>query len=109
MAPIFETVFTQVLKSIVNEDGVKEGESKKAAPEGGFSLDSDSEDEGINEINIDVNFLDEKSAAIHCLGNLALYCPKVMLPHLEKGVNAILEIGSYLHENIRYHVCLTLT
>jgi hypothetical protein len=32
-----------------------------------------------------------------------------MLPHLEKVVNVLMEVGFYLHENIRYHVCLTLT
>ena len=32
------------------------------------------------------NFLDEKTGAIHCLGNLALNCPKLMYPHLETSV-----------------------
>lgn len=109
MAPIFPTIFAEILKSITNEDGVKEGDTKKKVTEGGFSLDSDEEDEALTDINIDVNFLDEKSSAIHTLGNLALYCPKIMMNHLEDAVNAILELGSYLHENIRYHVCLTLT
>jgi hypothetical protein len=38
-------------------------------------LDSDSEDEGeLVGVDVDVNFLDEQSAAVHALGNIALFC-----------------------------------
>lgn len=75
-----------MLKSIANEDGIKPGDSKKGAPEGGFDLDSDDNEDEFEDINIDMNFLDEKTGAIHCLGNLALNCPKLMYPHLETSV-----------------------
>ncbi len=60
-------------------------------------------------IDIDTNFIDEKAAAIHALGNIAMNCSGLMFPYLEKVVNALMEVGFYLHSNIRYHVCLTLT
>lgn len=108
MAPIFETVLNQIIKSIENEDGIKAQTKQKETND--FSLESDSEEgEEVVGIDIDTNFIDEKSSAIHALGNIALHCPGLMLPHLEKVVNVLMEVGFYLHENIRYHVCLTLT
>ena len=31
-----------------------------------------------------------------------------MMAHLEKAVNIMIEHSGYLHENVRYHVCLAL-
>lgn len=108
MAPIFETVLNQVIKSLESEDGIKAQTAAKNTNE--FSLESDSEEgEEVVGIDIDTNFIDEKSSAIHTLGNLALHCPGLMIKHLDRVVNALMEVGFYLHENIRYHVCLTLT
>ena len=59
--------------------------------------------------DVDTHFIDEKAAAIHALGNLALNCSSLMFPNLAVVVPALLECGFYMHENIRYHVCLTLT
>lgn len=75
----------------------------------GFSLDSDSEEGDIAGIDIDPEFLDEKCAAVHAIGNLALNCSGLMQPHLERVCKILEELGSYYHENVRYHVCLTLT
>jgi hypothetical protein len=109
MAPIFETVITEILKSVESDEGIKHETAAKDKEEG-FSLDSDSEEgEQVTGINIDTNFIDEKSSAIHALGNIALYCPGLMISRLEEVVNALMECGFYLHENIRYHVCLSLT
>jgi hypothetical protein len=33
-------------------------------------------------MDVDVNFIDEKSASVHALGNLALFCPGLLLPRL---------------------------
>ena len=108
MAPIFETVLSQIIKSIESEDGIKAQTKEK--PVDDFSLESDSEEgDEVVGIDIDTNFIDEKSSAIHALGNIALNCPGLMLPHLDRVVNVLMEVGFYLHENIRYHVCLSLT
>jgi len=49
MAPIFNIILDQVLKSAASDKGIQYEKSKK---EGGFSLGSDSEDEG--PLNIDI-------------------------------------------------------
>jgi len=54
-----------------------------------------------------MNFLDEKSSAVHCLGNLALHCPGVIQPYMERIMKTLEDLSAYFHENIRYHVCLT--
>jgi hypothetical protein len=109
MQPIFETVINQIIKSIESEDGIiPQTESKKKT--GDFSLDSDSDEgEQLVGFDIDTHFIDEKAAAIHALGNIALNCSGLLFPYLEKVVNALMESGFYMHENIRYHVCLTMT
>lgn len=58
-------------------------------------------------MNVDVNFIDEKSAAVHALGNIALFCSGLILPRLNEIVEVLSEISDYFHENIRYHVCMT--
>jgi len=108
MAPIFELVLTETLKSCENEDGLTEQRAAKKSE--GFSLDTDSDDEEeIVGMNVDYNFIDEKASAIHAIGNLGINCPALMLPHLGTVMKSLDDLGMYFHENIRYHVCLTLT
>ena len=76
MAPIFNTVLKEVIKTCESEEGLKKQMAEKEKV-GGFSLDSDSEEELVG-IDVDTNFMDEKSAAIHCLGNLSLNCSGLM-------------------------------
>ena len=64
-------------------------------------------DEGI--VGIDLEGIDEQSSAIHCLGNLSLNCSSLMQPYLEEVCAKLKVLGDYMHENIRYHVCLSLT
>jgi len=108
MQPIFDTVITEIIKSIESEDGIVP-QTKTKTP-GDFSLDSDS-DEGEELVGFDINnqFIDEKATAIHALGNISLNCSGLLYPYLEKTVKLILEFGGYVHMNIRYHVCLTIT
>ena len=76
-------------------------------PKEAFSLDSDSEeDEGeLVGMDVDANFIDEKAAAVHALGNIGLFCSGLILPRLTEVIKVLSEIGDYFHENIRYHVC----
>lgn len=109
MAPIFETVLNEIVKTCESEDGIKETTVAKDKAQG-FSLDSDSSDEEVVGIDVDHNFIDEKASAIHALGNMGLNCAGLMLPHLERVTKVLIdELGFYFHENVRYHVCLTLT
>ena len=75
-----------------------------------FSLDSDEDgDVDIQQVEIDVEGLDEQISAVHCLGNLSLNCSQLMQPYLEQICKKMSELGDHFHENMRYHVCLTLT
>lgn len=58
-------------------------------------------------MDVNVNFLDEKSAAVHSLGNLFLFCPGLILPRIKEILDMLSGIAFYFHENIRYHVCMT--
>lgn len=69
-------------------------------------MDSDSEDEAeLVGMDVDVNFIDEKSSAVHALGNIALFCTSLILTRMQEILDILNEISFYFHENIRYHVC----
>jgi hypothetical protein len=109
MKPILARVLEEILKTCVSEDGMKvvtENEGKKD-----FSLDSDSEEDGdrVAGIDIDTSFIDEKSTAIHALGNIFMNCSTLCFPNLPQILKVLTDMAFYVHENIRYHVCLTLT
>lgn len=105
MAPIFDKVLEQIFATCVSEEGIQSTTEKKDK----FSLDSDSDEEEIVGIDVNTNFIDEKSSAIHCLGNMSMNCIDLMLPHMDKVLHELKEMSTYFHENIRYHVCLTYT
>lgn len=106
MGPIINEVLEEVLKSCKSTSGVVEEVEQK--PKEAFSLDTDSEDEAeLVGMDVDVNFIDEKSAAVHALGNFALFCPGLIFPRLQEILDVLNEIAFYFHENIRYHVCMT--
>lgn len=109
MAPIIEQVLTEVLSSCKSDKGVVTiNDTNTAAKQ--FSLDSDSEDEDkAIGMDVDVNFIDEKSSAVHALGNLCLFCPGLIINRLPEILEVLSDIAFYFHENIRYHVCLTYT
>ncbi len=103
-------MLTEVIKSCKSDKGVVtvNEESQKDKQ---FSLDSDSEEEDENAVgmDVDVNFIDEKSSAVHCLGNICLFCPSLIINRLPEILETLSDISFYFHENIRYHVCLTYT
>jgi hypothetical protein len=106
MEPIINQVLDEILKSCKSEAGFKE--EKETKTKDAFSLDSDSDEgEQLVGMNVDINFIDEKSAAVHALGNMGLFCAGLLLPRLKEIVDILAEIGDYFHENIRYHVCMT--
>jgi importin-4 len=106
MAPIINQVLDEILKSCKSEAGMKTEVEQK--PKEAFSLDSDSEDEAeLVGMDVDVNFIDEKSAAVHALGSIGLFCSGLILPRLKEIIDVLSELADYFHENIRYHVCMT--
>lgn len=109
MKPILKTVLEEVMKSLVSEEGIVPVVDEKKA--GDFSLDSDSDDEEgqVTGLDIDTSFIDEKAAAIHALGNIFMNCSTLCFPNLAHIITSLEDMVFYVHENIRYHVCLTLT
>lgn len=107
MAPIMDQVLKEVLSSCASSVGINKETEKKQKDQ--FSLDSDSDDEEVVGIDVDINFLDEKSSAVHTLGNLCLFSPSLTFPRIQEILDTLKEIEMYFHENIRYHVCLTYT
>lgn len=108
MQPVIGIVLAEVLKSIVAESGVV---PQTAPIEKDFSLDSDSDDgqEQLVGMDIETSFLDEKTAAICTLGVMSLHCSKLLFPHMATIITSLQGVSLYFHENVRYHVCLTLT
>jgi len=108
---ILPVILEEVLKTCASEEGIRETtmDDINKAKQGDFSLDSDSE-EGAGDIvgmDIDVNFLDEKSSAVHCLGHLCLFAMPCLFDQLPKVLATLKELQKYFHENIRYHICMT--
>ena len=82
MAPIIDQVLTEVLNSCKSNAGIREEYAEK--PKEAFSLDSDSEDDEaeLAGMDVDVNFIDEKTSAVHALGSIALFCTTQILPRM---------------------------
>ena len=104
MAQIVPVIIEPIISSTAN----KVVEVDVAKDEDEFDLDSD-DDHDHDHVMMDLEGIDEQVAAIHALGNLCLYCSGLMQPHLQRISEAMLNIGQYVHENVRYHTCLTLT
>lgn len=102
--------FAPVLQKIT-EFAFKIGESQKGVSyvdnNQEFSLDTDSEDEedmdnkNASEVKVQMNFLDEKAAAIHALGEFAQACPIQFKPYFPKVTTLLESTYNYFYENIR--------
>ena len=77
--------------------------------EEGAEFDLDSDDEDGEVVGFDLEGTDEQVSAIHCIGNLCLYCSGIMQPYLEKVCEKFKDAGENVHENVRYHISLSLT
>jgi len=100
-------IIPMIIEPILEATETKVGAVKVEHAEGEFDLDDDDEDD--EEMLLDLEGVDEQVAAIHALGNMSLYCSGIMQPYLEKICEELLKLGTYVHENVRYHTCLTLT
>ncbi len=109
MAPIIPLIIEHILSStetqICGEEVDKKGDQGAE-----FDLDSDDDDDGDDMImQYDLEGVDEQVSAIHCLGNLSLYCSELMQPYMTRIWEKLQNLGGYVHENVRYHICLTFT
>jgi len=105
-APMIPMLIPLALKSCMSEEGIKKEFAEKEQKD--FSLDSDSEeDPDLKGITVGTAFLDEKNAALHCLGMCAIACPKEFLPHMPTCIQMLESIWNYFNENVRYQVVQT--
>ena len=110
LASTMEAEFGSVLDKIT-EFAFQIAKSQKGVSyvdkEGEFSLDTDSDDEesmdhkNANEMKVHMNFLDEKAAAVHAIGEFAQACPVQFKPHFEKAIELLDSTYNYFYENIR--------
>jgi len=106
MAPIIPLILEPILAA-TEKEAVIEVKNEKTAAE--FDLDSDEDDDEDVMMEYDLEGVDEQVSAIHCLGNLSLNCSGLMQPYLERICEQLKKVGTYVHENVRYHCCLTFT
>uniref|UniRef100_A0A7S3FVR3 Importin N-terminal domain-containing protein n=1 Tax=Strombidium rassoulzadegani TaxID=1082188 RepID=A0A7S3FVR3_9SPIT len=104
--PIVDQVLTQILKTCTQELEFKKVEEKGDEAKQKFSLDSDSEDQALMGIDVDVNQLDEKTAAVNALGIICLHSPESVEPRMQEIVNALEGLQFHFHENVKFHVSL---
>ena len=106
MAEIIPVIVGPIIESCDTPIQAKtKGGDEAQGPE--FDLDSDDSDD-MEIVEIDMEGVDDQTSAIHCLGNLSLNCSGLMQPYLEQVCKKFQEVGEYSHENVRYHVCLSL-
>lgn len=90
IAPVFETVMTEIIATCVKEDEMKETFEKKKEEGQGFSLDSDSAGEGeLIGLDVDVATLDEKASAVNALGIIACHSPKLCQSKFQEILDAL--------------------
>ena len=99
MEPYADQILVQALKSCETHEGTKIEKTE--------ADDSDSEDDGDEGVyKVRTVFLDEKTAALHTLGNLAIACPAKILAHMPRIEENLDVLFDYYHENIRMQ-CVT--
>lgn len=74
-APYFDQVITEILKTCNEENELKAADTEK---KGGFSLDSDSEDDGEAAMHLDLATLDERASGYNALGVMGMHIPNLM-------------------------------
>lgn len=108
-APVLEKIADFAFKIGESQKGVSYVDNTQE-----FSLDTDSEDDedmehkNAGEMKVQMNFLDEKAAAIHALGEFAQACPVQFKPFFPR-VSLLLESTyNYFYENIRIQAVICM-
>ena len=92
-----DQVLNEAIKSLESKEGLR------IAEVGDLSDSEEEEDSGFKLRSI---YLDEKTAAMHAIGHLALECPSKVVPYIESIAQKLSDLFSYFHENIRMQ-CVT--
>lgn len=98
MAEILPTIMEAAFHTI-NRDDISQPQMANPIQE--FSRDSDSEPDQ-EQVYGKIEAFDEKASAIHCLGYLFQFIPKLMLPYLEDLSETLLKMVQYVEDNVRF-------
>jgi hypothetical protein len=99
------TLLPMLLTSIESEDGVAaEYDDEDDGAARGLGGDDSEGDDDIRAITVRTAWLDEKAAAVFCLGNIAEAMGAGFLPHLELCWEAVDNVAQYFHEDVRQNV-----
>lgn len=85
------------------EDQHEQVKDKTKDASQGFSLDTDSEEDYVG-INVNLNQVDERAAAINAMGIIAMHSPKLMQTRMKDILEAQEKLHHYFHENVKFHV-----
>ena len=102
MEPFVEAVIQEAITSCENTDKVEVDVVEEEEEE-----DEEEEEEEEQTVSVRTVFLDEKTAAIHTLGQIAIACPSKLPLYLERLLNSFEFLYNYFHENIRQQVVTT--
>lgn len=115
--PLMKTVLTFALASCVSDDGLMyhKDESGGKAPEWVYDDDSD-EDEELAALQVQRNThvsiysgaLDEKMAAMRCIGAVLDSSGSAFFPYLQKTLEVMEAMADYSHHYIRSHAVTAL-
>lgn len=98
--PFVDQVILEALKSCETSEGTK----IETVNEDDDDSEEDMDEDGVYKVR--TVFLDEKTAALHAIGSLALACPSKVLAHLPRIEQNLDILFDYFHENIRMQ-CVT--
>jgi hypothetical protein len=102
MAPVFEPVMNAILMTM-NADDDHDPVKDETKQNKGFSLDSDSEDDYVG-INVNINQVDERAAAVNAMGIIAMHSPKLVMTRMKDILEAQEKLHHHFHENVKFHV-----
>ena len=100
--------FDPYVQKVVAE-AIKSCESSEGMELGGDAESSDDDEDSDKELNLKVRtvFLDEKTAAIHALGQIALACPARLGDYLPKLLEVMESLWGYFHSIVREQTVTT--
>ncbi|GAM20378.1 hypothetical protein SAMD00019534_035530 [Acytostelium subglobosum LB1] len=110
LASFLPGVMEQLIKSSMSDDGVESNRQTENDIDGidNDEDDEDDEDDLGTSISVRTSFLDEKCAAIHAIGVIAVSLPQSFLPYSGQVITSLEQLLAYFHEDIRFESLITL-
>ena len=106
--PLLPTLLPLLLKAAESDDALEFDESKEGGVELLLADDDASEDGDFPTLSVRTGLIDEKTSAIHCIGQCARHMGAAFAPHIERCLDAILGAHDHFHEEVRGASCRAL-